>query len=156
MARDLVTAIIDLLNVQNDFLSVWVDHEVQQLNLDFDLGVMELDCRGNRIPHNQPLKTFLTNLPLTVPCEDPDACAFMEAEMAGMNQSFRRRPDGMRAPPPARVEQICSCRRRWSRGSNRPEIADERRQQRRRNGASAFPAADAELRREIAGKSRRG
>jgi hypothetical protein len=86
VARDLVTAIIDLLNVQNDFLSVWVDHEVQQLNLDFDLGVMELDARGVRIPHNQPLRTFLTNLPCTVPCEDPDACAFLDAEMADMNQ----------------------------------------------------------------------
>jgi hypothetical protein len=75
-----------LLNVQNDFLSVWVDHEVQQLNLDFDLGVMELDARGVRIEHNQPLRTFLTNLPCTAPCEDPDACAFLNAEMADMNQ----------------------------------------------------------------------
>ena len=86
VARDLVTAIIDLLNVQNDFLSVWVDHEVQQLNLDFDLGIMELDARGVRIPHNQPLRTFLTNLPCTTPCEDPDACAFLNAEMADINQ----------------------------------------------------------------------
>jgi hypothetical protein len=86
LARDLVTAIIDLLNVQNDFLSVWVDHEVQQLNLDFDLGVMELDARGVRIEYNQPLRTFLTNLPCTAPCEDPDACAFLNAEMADINQ----------------------------------------------------------------------
>ena len=28
----------DLLNVQNDFLSVWVNYEVQRLALDFDLG----------------------------------------------------------------------------------------------------------------------
>jgi hypothetical protein len=95
VARDLVTAIVDLLNVQNDFLSVWVDHEVQQLNLDFDLGVMELDFQGNRIPHNQPLKTFLANLPPTVPCEDPDACAFMEAEVAGMKQIFPAPADGI-------------------------------------------------------------
>jgi hypothetical protein len=86
LARDLVTAIIDLLNVQNDFLSVWVDHEVQQLNLDFDLGVMELDARGVRIEHKLPLKTFLTNLPCTAPCEDPDACAFLNAELADINQ----------------------------------------------------------------------
>lgn len=92
IARDLVTALIDLLNVQNDFLSVWVDHEVQQLNLDFDLGVMELDARGVRIPHNQPLKTFLTNLPCTAPCEDPDACALMNAEVAGMCQLFPAPP----------------------------------------------------------------
>ncbi len=86
VARDLVTAIIDLLNVQNDFLSVWVDHEVQQLNLDYDLGVMELDARGLRISHNQPLRTFLTNLPCTAPCEDPDACAILDADLMGLHQ----------------------------------------------------------------------
>ncbi len=74
-ARDLVNALVDLLNVQNDFLSVWVDHEVQQLNLDFDLGIMELDWRGIRIPHDQPLKTYLAELPCNVPFELPDACA---------------------------------------------------------------------------------
>jgi len=110
IARDLVTALIDLLNVQNDFLSVWVDHEVQQINLDFDLGVMELDARGVRIEHNQPLKTFLTNLPNTVPCEDPDACAFMHAETKSMLESLPPPPQtpvspnekaGETAPPPA-------------------------------------------------------
>ncbi|MEX2307096.1 MAG: TolC family protein [Pirellulales bacterium] len=74
VARDLVNALIDLLNVQNDFLSVWVDHEVQQLNLDFELGIMELDTQGIRIPHDQPLRTYLAELPCTVPCELPDAC----------------------------------------------------------------------------------
>lgn len=109
LARDLVTAIIDLLNVQNDFLSVWVDHEVQQLNLDFDLGVMELDARGVRIEHNQPLKTFLTNLPCTVPCEDPDMCEFLNAEMASMNQLFPCPPMPGKAgpvfPPPAPLSE---------------------------------------------------
>ena len=62
VARDLVNALIDLLNVQNDFLSVWVDHDVQELSLDFELGTMELDGRGIRIEHDQPLKTFLTQL----------------------------------------------------------------------------------------------
>src|SRR6185369_1338652 len=75
VARDLVNAQIDLLNVQNDFLSVWVDHEVQRLQLDFDLGVMELDPAGLRIEHRQPLRSFLQNLPDNVPCECPDACA---------------------------------------------------------------------------------
>ncbi len=74
VARDLVNALIDLLNVQNDFLSVWVDHEVQRLNLDFVLGTMELDSSGLRIEHDQPLRAFLADLPNTVPCELPDAC----------------------------------------------------------------------------------
>ncbi|MHB1037293.1 MAG: TolC family protein [Pirellulales bacterium] len=45
-ARDLVTALADLLSVQNDFLSVWVNTEVQRMGLDFDLGTMKLDDRG--------------------------------------------------------------------------------------------------------------
>lgn len=45
-ARDLVDALSGLLNAQNDFLSVWVNYEVQRLSLDFDMGTMELDARG--------------------------------------------------------------------------------------------------------------
>lgn len=74
LARDLVNALIDLLNVQNDFLSVWVDQEVQRLQLDFDLGTMELDASGLRIEHQQPLRSYLENLPNTAPCELPDFC----------------------------------------------------------------------------------
>jgi hypothetical protein len=74
-ARDLVDAIGALLNVQNDFLSVWVNQEVQRLSLDHDLGTMELNPQGLRIEHQQPLRTYLENLPSdTVPCERPDAC----------------------------------------------------------------------------------
>jgi hypothetical protein len=75
VARDLVNALIDLLNVQNDFLSVWVDHDVQRLNLDYDLGIMELDHRGVRIEHKEPLRSFLNWAPSPPPCECPDACA---------------------------------------------------------------------------------
>ncbi len=45
-ARDLVSALSDLQSVQNDFLSVWVNNEVERLNLDFNLGTMQLDNRG--------------------------------------------------------------------------------------------------------------
>lgn len=44
--RDLVGALDNLLTAQNDFLSVWVNYQVQRLNLDFDLGTMELDHDG--------------------------------------------------------------------------------------------------------------
>ncbi len=74
VARDLVDAQVSLLNVQNDFLSVWVNQEVQRLTLDFNLGTMELDPQGIRIEHRQPLRSFLADLPNTVPCERPDAC----------------------------------------------------------------------------------
>jgi hypothetical protein len=58
-ARDLVQSLADLLNVQNDFLSVWVNHEVQRLNLDFDLGVMQLDPRGLRLEREVPYDAYL-------------------------------------------------------------------------------------------------
>lgn len=48
-ARDVVSALADLQQAQNDFLSVWVNYEVQRLNLDLDLGTMRLDGRGNWI-----------------------------------------------------------------------------------------------------------
>lgn len=45
-ARDLVSALSDLLDAQNDFLNVWVNYEVLRLLLDFELGTMELDEAG--------------------------------------------------------------------------------------------------------------
>jgi hypothetical protein len=86
VARDLVNALIDLLNVENDFLSVWVDHEVQNLSLDFLLGTMELDGRGVRIEHNQPLRTYLTQLPCTTPWEEPDPCEFLRCDESSLKE----------------------------------------------------------------------
>ncbi len=63
-ARDLVQSLSDLLNVQNDFLSVWVNYEVQRLNLEVDLGVMEISPTGLRIENNIPLETYLASLPI--------------------------------------------------------------------------------------------
>ncbi len=62
-ARDLVQALGDLLNVQNDFLSVWINYEVQRLNLELDLGVMEVDASGLRMENPVPLETYLIGLP---------------------------------------------------------------------------------------------
>ena len=45
-ARDAVSALTDLLNAQNDFLSVWVSYEVLRRALDRDLGTMQLDFEG--------------------------------------------------------------------------------------------------------------
>jgi DNA-binding MarR family transcriptional regulator len=81
VARDLVNALIDLLNVQNDFLSVWVDNEVQRLQLDFDLGIMELDANGQRIEHAQPLRAFADNGMCLAPFELPAPCDEATADM---------------------------------------------------------------------------
>lgn len=45
-ALNLVNSLSDLLNVQNDFLSVWVNYEALRIGLDFQLGTMRLDGRG--------------------------------------------------------------------------------------------------------------
>lgn len=101
VARDLVNALIDLLNVQNDFLSVWVDHEVQRLALDFDLGIMELDGRGIRIDHGQPLKSFLNEAPFPPPCELPDACApAYDMQVRPLDVVPREEEEDMPVPPP--------------------------------------------------------
>lgn len=45
-ARDLVSALNDLLNAQNDFQSAWITYDVLRLTLDFELGTMRLDDHG--------------------------------------------------------------------------------------------------------------
>lgn len=110
VARDLVNALIDLLNVQNDFLSVWVDHEVQTINLDYLLGTMELDGRGVRIAHDQPLKTFLANLPNDVMCEEPDPCGLNEVVQPSATDELPAGTDASEANPqeelPQRLPQL--------------------------------------------------
>lgn len=45
-ARDSVSALSDLLDAQNNFMSVFVNYEVQRRSLDLDLGTMQLDPDG--------------------------------------------------------------------------------------------------------------
>jgi outer membrane protein TolC len=45
-ARDLVSALSDLLDAQNDFLNVWVNYEVVRMLVDFELGTMRLNTEG--------------------------------------------------------------------------------------------------------------
>ena len=66
---------------------------------------MELDGRGVRIEHEQPLRTFLTMLPNTVPCEDPDACGILDADDATLREGVPDEnevyPDGEELPRPS-------------------------------------------------------
>jgi hypothetical protein len=45
-ARDLVSALSDLLDAQNDLLNVWVSYETLRILLDFEMGTMQLDPTG--------------------------------------------------------------------------------------------------------------
>ena len=46
LARDLVDSYSSLLSAENQLVTVYVDHESQRLNLNFDMGTMELDQNG--------------------------------------------------------------------------------------------------------------
>ena len=48
-ARDLVDALTDLLDAQNDMLNVWVSYEVLRVLLDFEMGTMQLNASGDWI-----------------------------------------------------------------------------------------------------------
>ena len=66
-ARDLLSALSDLLNVQNDFLSVWINYEVLRMVLDRDLGTMQLDAAGMWVdPGDLTLESFHVPLPCSL------------------------------------------------------------------------------------------
>ena len=46
VARDLVDALQNLLDTQQQFINTWGDYEIQRRLLDFDLGTMRLDEHG--------------------------------------------------------------------------------------------------------------
>ena len=77
-ARDVVSALADLQNAQNNFLSVWVNYEVLRRNLDLELGVMQLDDDGQWIDpgpiggQNDLPSCSRCSLPKTAPNEDND------------------------------------------------------------------------------------
>ncbi len=80
-ARDLVSALNDLLDAQNDFLNVWVSYEVLRILIDFELGTMQLNEHGVWIDQasgeehgstNDALNDQLERLPTVPGREDRD------------------------------------------------------------------------------------
>jgi len=45
-ARDVQQALSALRSAQNSFLTGWLNYEIQRMNLDFDMGTMQLDASG--------------------------------------------------------------------------------------------------------------
>ncbi len=68
--QNLVNALSELLNSQNDFLSVWVTHDVLRLSLQFQMGTMQLDPRGLWIDPASPRRLPAGEL-LPVPAPQP-------------------------------------------------------------------------------------
>ena len=91
----LLDAFRSLLEAQNRFLNVWVDQEVERMNLDLDLGTMQLDDRGLWIDPG-PIeggggdgRSGADDPPL--PPADPEPIPAPAGEPVG--------PDGMKSPP---------------------------------------------------------
>jgi hypothetical protein len=100
-ARDLVQALGDLLNVQNDFLSVWVNHYVQHLGLELDLGLMDVAPNGLRIENNVPFQTYLIGLP----CNSADmGLAAQRLDLTG--PANLSQPEALEPVWPLPVEQV--------------------------------------------------
>lgn len=75
-ARDLVSALSDLLDAQNDFLNVWVNYEVIRMLVDFELGTMRLDDEGLWIDPDaeaRPLNSSDGAGEFLLPVPEPDA-----------------------------------------------------------------------------------
>src|SRR5439155_22876270 len=45
-ARDVVQALTDLFNAQNQFMLTFITYEIARLQLDFNMGTMQLDNEG--------------------------------------------------------------------------------------------------------------
>jgi hypothetical protein len=74
-ARDSVSALSDLLDAQNNFMSVWVNYEALRRSLDFDLGTLQLDSEGLWIDPGAIRENYGENDPWLWRCpETPEAC----------------------------------------------------------------------------------
>ncbi len=66
-ALDLLNALSDLRNTQNNFMSVWLNHYATRMVLERDLGIMQLDDSGRWVEQTQPLPEPDANEPLDLP-----------------------------------------------------------------------------------------
>jgi hypothetical protein len=91
----LLSALADLRNTQNNFMSVWLNHYAVRMSLYRDLGIMELDDRGMWI--DRPLREYLAEIS-EIPCLPPDV-----PEQWLIEAGVPRLPatDGSDANPPA-------------------------------------------------------
>jgi len=77
-ARDLVSALSDLLDAQNDFLSVWVSNEVLRILLDFEMGTMQIDPTGMWIDSGPIDETRINSM------RDPDFLDGLNDDIDGL------------------------------------------------------------------------
>ena len=102
-AIDVLNALNDLLSAQDTFLAAWVDYEAQRINLDLDMGTMELDDRGMWIDPGPIMETGpapsieVETLPPVAPPSPPPPAAVPPPPTA---QAAPPQPQPL---PPARI-----------------------------------------------------
>jgi hypothetical protein len=97
-ARDSVSALTDLLNAQNDFLSIWVNYEVLRRGLDLDLGTLQLDDRGLWIDPGPVGPDFAAVVAERIPLGDDGAVIEMW-ESEGVIPEYRHSQPGSGPQP---------------------------------------------------------
>ncbi|MCO6455440.1 MAG: hypothetical protein J5I93_09090, partial [Pirellulaceae bacterium] len=103
-ARDIVSALGDLRNAQNDFLSVWVNYEVLRRTLDFNLGTMQLDDRGLWIDPGPIGPDHGSDLPYAEDaCPDLFLAPFLSSPL--VDESMEALPWGEEVLPPGQAEE---------------------------------------------------
>lgn len=105
-ARDVIDALSALQRVQNEFLSVWVNYEVQRLQLDLDLGTMRLDERGIWIDPGDVSAAAKAALDGGLPDDAP-----AELELEGIE--------------PGRIEELPPAELRMNAPGDAPQAIDE-------------------------------
>ncbi len=99
-AQNLLTALNDLSNSQNNFMSVWLNHLAGRLTLLRDLGILELDERGMWI--DRPLDELLAEVPRCYTSSLPPDVPTDWLNDAGVTPEMLRTPpqDGETLPQP--------------------------------------------------------
>lgn len=89
-AFDLLTALSDLRNTQNNFMSVWINHYAARMALMRDLGIMRLDQRGLWIDEGLEAALEAAQSGASLPPAVPDAFwDAVDSVDAGVLEPFR-------------------------------------------------------------------
>lgn len=97
--RDLLSALSDLSNAQNNFMSVWLNYYAARMQLMRDLGIMQLDERGRWI--DRPLQEVLDELA----CQPPGLPPVLPEQWWLLPNQIPGRAAGRPAYPPGPVFQ---------------------------------------------------
>lgn len=103
-AQNLLTALNDLSNSQNNFMSVWLNHLAGRMTLLRDLGILELDESGMWI--DRPLDELLAEVPRCYTSSLPPDVPHDWLDEAGVTPEMLQTPDsGQQALPPPSTDE---------------------------------------------------